>query len=427
MTNKTLSGWRKAVAVASLGLASILGGSEAVAETPKEKTPIVAEEKSQNNSMFEKFNTRVRFEDTETENAQGDKTRVYRSTFGLTDCSCPEREGLGEFFRVYDDRSISADGKEQHWESIGAKHGFNALGGKLCPSVFGATGDKEGVGTETRCDIGKLSIVGNAEKATRPFDATRLGIGADYKLTDKIIVGAGFDTVEQGEDRTNHFLGKVAFSPSEKDRFGLGISQSRSDLGTVTNSVIGDWGHTNDSFGTRTYVMHSWNNKDWKNTTAESINVFGVNGGKSTFHNPLSYDWMEGRRNGDMFDHSVVPQSVTYAERVPLNYRVSEGVVSRVLGSFTDNAGKESQTLRGDLGYTFAKTDLAGFEIKPGVYLFAQHDKSNFADSRTTVGASGIVNIGKVLGGDLNVEVIGSKSNDGCSQVYAGVVWKINL
>jgi len=329
---------------------------------------------------------------------------------------------LGEFVRVYDDHNVT-DKTHEHLTSFGMKHGFNVAEGLLCPAVFGSTGDREGFGTETRYDIGNLSVVGNAEKSTSPNDATRLGIGADLKLTEQITVGAGFDTVEVNGQRTNHYLVHSAFSPSEKDRFGLGVNQSRSDLGDVTNSVIGTWGHTNDSWGTRTYVMHSWNNENWKNTSFQSINVIGVNGGKPTFHNPLSYDWMEGRRNGDMFDHSIVPQSVTNAESVPLNYRVSEGIVSCLSGSFTDNAGIKSQMLRGDLGYTFGSMG----NIKPGAYVFAQHNKSDGANSKTTVGASGILDIGKILGGNLNLEVIGRKSNDESNEVYAGVAYKINF
>lgn len=125
-----------------------------------------------------------------------------------------------------------------------------------------------------------------------------------------------------------------------------------------------------------------------------------------------------------MFDVSVADQSVTYAEAVHLNNRAKEGVVGQVIGSLSDNAGINSSSIRGDIGYTFKKFDFGGFGVKPGVLVFGKYDQCDGKDPVGKFGASGIVDFGKIkFLGNANAcfEVTGSRSSDNSSEIYSGL------
>lgn len=412
MNTKKLSLWQKGL-VAVAGLVPF-GASQALAQNPASQpegnVPVAVKPADEYNVFG---GARTRLEVTSGENAVGQNYQNIKSTVGLSD-----NRGC-EWFRIYDNQCKTGD-VNQHWTSAGVALPPIKLGDwGFSSCLFGSTGDREGLGTQIVANNDRWTITGNLERAEIPTEATRVGIGADYKVNDWLTVGAGFDQVENSSGTTNNYFGKAVVMVTPKDRIGVAFRSS--DLeGSVTNTVLGSYAHygKDEKWGTRTHGMYTWNN----DTDFKNFGFCSIVAQNPTLGN-LSCGWLEGRARSDMFDTPVVDGSVDVAERCPLNYRSKNGWVFQADGGMTSKPNFESYFVSGTAGYTFEKINLGGISVKPGVLGFVRYDSCN-GENKSTVGASGIFDFGKIFGGDACFEITGKTGSDGSSEIYSGLQLK---
>lgn len=313
----------------------------------------------------------------------------HKFTFELADCK--EGKHGDEYFRLY-------NFTDPDYTALGFKLPSLKFGElESIVTAFGTFGDKKGIGIEAINNFDKYTLTLNAETG----DATRLGAGLDYKLSDKWTIGAAFDTVNNGE-RTNQQLAKIIYDASKTDQFGAGYVLSETE-GDKTNSLGAFWCHYNDSWGTRTRVKYDFGDNQRK------VGFDSIIAQNPTF-SAGSSPWIVGRNIGDMYNLSVVENALA-PERVPLGDRTKGGLVGEVQGSF--DLENDSEWIRGDLGYRFQRDN---WDVTP--IVFGKYDSVN-SDS---VGASVLLHPKKVLGGNICIEATYTHPlESGDDDLYLGI------
>jgi hypothetical protein len=270
-----------------------------------------------------------------------------------------------------------------------------AIQSKLGITGIVNAGDKEGYGVEVSRKLGDFTLTGNADTLRGQNGKERIGAGLDYNL-GPLTLGAGLDNVEQG----NQVLGR-AYLTGKENQVGTGLRK----LGDE-NSASGFWCHygPKEEFGTRTYAMNTWNDKN-----SDSKLVFDTIFAQNPTLGEASSPWITGRNTGDMFDTITIENPLS-PERVPLNNRSKQGIVLEACFVDSRKDCTENRSLRTDLGYTFPQISSLG-NAKPGVIAFYNFNFDN--KDKEYAGASATLGVG-----GLFLEATGKRLADGSVDAY---------
>jgi len=311
-----------------------------------------------------------------TELTQNDTNRVTQETVGVGN-------NKGEYFRAY---NFGGTDNNPEFSAAAVSQSF----GNSTTTVFGSTGDKQGEGLETSYDFGDLTLRANLEKSeANQFsqDATRIGGGAEYTLTDKLRIGAGFDRIHDAKGESNAGLVNVIYDPTNTDQL-LGAFRTCQTDTRVDNSVIGAWTHygKDESWGTRTWGKYDWNNQN-EDTSFSWDSIWAQN---PTFLKDISTVFLVRNERGGMYNAPVVTDALE-TERTPLGNRSKGGIVADFSGKVNDTSVGTTGNARVDLGYKFPKFALGSASFQPTLTGFYNFDLSgNNADQK---GASALVGI----------------------------------
>lgn len=426
MTNKQLSGWRKALGIAGIVAGSLIPslslGADAT-EGDKTGTPTIP------------CSVRTRLEATDGRDSGNNKYSNWQTTLGITDCRIPQIGELARWYHNESERELKGEKVHTDFDAAGMKMPWPILGREGTISIFGVSGDKDGVGSELQYNVGPTVLTLNLEKASKPFDAQRVGGEVDWNVNKTLSLGAGFDNIKTDTENTNFYLVRAEFFPGEKDRIGVAFREAQSDVNGNTHTALVDYTHSGKSekIGMRGFGMASHNDKTGFTSFSGSAIVaqnptFTIRQKNAMCSYFDSVSWLEGRGNGDMFDVPVVNQSVTFGERVPLNYRSRCGLVGQLDAGYTDKSdarNDESWNFGVTGGYTFNMQDIAGVKFKPGVIGFDKYNKSSLDSGCHTAGAGFLVDATNFLGGNLTLEATVKKglsgSNNKAGEGYVSV------
>ena len=444
-TQKTMSGWKRIAAAGALALSLVpnfsmaadkddkgaSAGTAAPAKAGGEEEAPKLELVSNTSSILDDYlnanwGLRLREEYTGDEQVNSD---IFKTT---TEISASN----GFLFRDYHYTGRTSGDDKLNYEAFGLNIPINlkdVLSNNL--SLFGTQGDRRGQGLQNDLEIildkaknRSLFLTFNAEEAEIDGkNPTRVGLGADLKLGNWL-VGAAVDRVRTGAGKTDYFLAKTIWDASKTDQFGAASRRAQAEDNS-TNSVLGYWGHTGEKakVGTRTAAEVSWNNK----TGARTIYVDSIVCENPTFGPGRngSFDWLVGRRRGDMFGTSVT-ESALDPERCPLQYRTRKGLFLETQGSLTQFEGDSSGYFRVDLGDKFAPTK--SFSIGPEVFA-----KRVFAEGKDNCdfGGAGVLaeyTPGNGKYGTFTLEVsgckpIGSGNHDDRMSAYGSLQYSVGF
>lgn len=207
---------------------------------------------------------------------------------------------------------------------------------------------REGVGIETRHDLGSLNFNLQAETAPQE-NASHLGAGATYDF-GKISLGAGFDEYKIGEDTTDSSLVNAILKPNANNHLGVGLQTIHKDDSTAYNL--------------NTYWLNFGKDKEWGARLITNYS-FGENQ-DSTLRgewilaqhpsfSPTSGFFIVGRSmaDGDLLGKGLLEQTLC-TPRTPLPNRSRKGergFVALISGSVTDTNKGNKGYARTEVGY----------------------------------------------------------------------------
>lgn len=346
---------------------------------------------------------------------QGDSTS-FKNTLGISPYS-EKHSNFSEFFRAYEfTGKANGESDDMNYTNWGLNLPDFSVGGvDNSVSVFGLTGDRQGLGIQSVHDIGNTNLVLNLEKENQlGRDSKRIGFGVDQRLNDKLVAGIGYDEVKTSEGKTKYFLGKITLDASKTDQMGIGFSIKDFE-GNKTNSIGGHWLHygKDEKWGTRTRVKYDWDNQtDFKGISFESIVAQNP-----AFSKPCAY-WIVGRDQNEMYSAELFAAPQLVVEREPLADRVRDsGWAAEIKGNIREQEGERSGYVKTDIGYTF-KRNKSG--IRSSFTGFYRNDVSEL--NNDSVGASALIDIGS----NFRIETSHEVPSQGESRTYcsAQAIWE---
>jgi hypothetical protein len=287
---------------------------------------------------------------TRIENFEGEDKHLNKSTFGVAPVN-GKYNRFKEIFRSYHFNG-EQNGKDIDWNSYGAiipKFKTGNLEHSI--SIFGETGDKQGVGMEGITSFGSLDLFLNIEE-NFSRDSTRRGLGFEYGFGEEWNFGAGVDTVSTAEGDTNYWFGKTIWNVDENHQIGGGIRLSDNEIGT---NRLGTYvmRHGDVSWGNRTFFVYDWKDDSemiWFKSTLAQNPAYSKNGSGPAF---------VGRNQGYILSPHVINSPVTTIEPPTVVERSKKGLVLGVDGKITDTG--ESRGFIGHyLGYQFGDFGIYG-------------------------------------------------------------------
>lgn len=350
------------------------------------------------NALKNDYSLRTRIEQTEAED-----THLTKTTFGMA----PWQDGHSRFKEVF--RSYHYDGKQNgsnvDWDTYGLIiPKFNNGGLEHSISVFGETGDREGMGMEAITSFGKLDLYLNAEKSSSN-DARRLGFRFEHNYGGTFNLGAGFDEVETVGGKTNYWSGKVVWNMDENHQLGGALRLSDNDTGT--NRAVGYvMRHGKDiSWGNRSFIVYD-QKEDFENIWFRS--TFAQN---PTFSRNGSGPAFVGTNQGYIVSPHVVNSPVTTIEPPSTVERSSNGAALRIGGNISNTDGLRKGHIGTEVGYQFggnfgvygySNNGIGGVEDSYGVHAVARLGKyvklevdHDFKGEDTWASASMCIPLGK--------------------------------
>jgi len=349
-----------------------------------------------------------------TESDSGEQTRFFKNTFGIAPFSKKGHQKYDEFVRIY---NLTGEQKGEHmdytaWGLISPEFNLGDLENSV--SIFGLSGDRKGIGFQSKHSLDKWDLYLNAEKEKLlGKDSTRIGFGVDYNFGEKFNPGIGFDRVKTSKGITDYVFGKLVVNATDTDQYGVGIRVASGADETHKIGVYYMHHGKEEPSGSRTRFYYDWNNEtDFRGMSFESIIVENP-----TFSKSGSGPALVGRNQNYLFSKQLFESAPLVVERAPLGERARNGWVNRIAGNFKDNAGENSGYLEGNLGYTF-KPDESG--IKPSLIGIYKHVFSEKEDC-DYIGASALLHFNKNF--CLEATYTQPISGDGKPKAYVSACW----
>jgi len=224
--------------------------------------------------------------------------------------------------------------------------------------LYGAVGDEfDGFTVESTSQLGDLTLTLNAGRRFAENDATHLGLGLDYRVDPNLLIGGGFDSVEDDSGRRNQILCTTEIRLTDNDTLGFAYVHSDNPDGSIDHGLGGMWIHytaeeSPSDWGIRARMRYDWNDeRDTRSFNGELIVALGT----PTTSEPGA-TWIIGRnlRDDEMYHTSVIPLALnTNATRLP--DRSERGLSLAVSGDWSEVGDTESWSLGGDLAYMWSK------------------------------------------------------------------------
>jgi len=290
------------------------------------------------------------------ENFDGEDEHLNKGTFGIAPVD-GKYNRFAEMFRSYHFNG-EENRKDIDWNSWGLiiprfkSGGSDGLEHSI--SVFGESGDKQGIGTEaiTRLPDLDLDLYVNAEKSFSG-DSRRLGFGFEHGFGETWNFGAGVDKVDTPQGDATYTSGKAIWNMDKNNQIGSGIRLSNNDIGT--NKLAAYFmRHGDVKWGNRSIFIYDW--KDgfkkihFRSTFAEN----------PTFSRKGSGPAFVGRNQGYILSPHVINSPVTTIEPPTVVERSKKGLAARILGDITTTDQRKG-FIEADLGYQFGNLGIYGF------------------------------------------------------------------
>lgn len=339
MKPKKQSLWKTLAVSAVATLAGIVGSASGTGSGTL-SNPVTAENFLKNN-----YSIRTRIEHTESEDEH-----LAKATIGIAPVN-GNYNRFREIFRSYHFNG-EQNGKDIDWDSWGLiiprfKAGYleNSI------SIFGESGDKQGIGMEGITSLGKLDLYLNVEDSFSS-DSRRLGVGFEHGFGETWNFGAGIDKIDTPNGNTDYWSGKAVWNMDNNHQVGAGLRLANNDVGT---NRLGTYfmRHGNIKWGNRSILIYDWKNGSeniyFKSTLAENP-TFSKNGSGPAF---------VGRNQGYILSPHVINSPVTTIEPPTVVERSKKGLVFKVAGNI-NTTKKRKGWISGEAGYQFGNFGIYG-------------------------------------------------------------------
>ncbi len=339
MKPKKMPLWKKLAVGIVTTLAGIIGNANA-ANSGTLSNPVTF-----NNFLKNNYSVRTRLEHTESKDEH-----LTKGTIGIAPVD-GKYSRFNEIFRSYHFNG-EVGGKDTDWNSYGLIiPRFKTGDLEYSASVFGESGDKQGIGMEGITSFGDLDLFLNIEDSFSS-DSRRVGAGFEHGFGETWNFGAGIDKVDTPEGDINYFSGKTIWNMDKNHQLGVGLLLPDNDIRT---KKLGAYfmRHGDVKWGNRTILIYDWKhgseNIAFKSTTAENP-TFSKNGSGPAF---------VGRNQGYILSPHVINSPVTTIEPPTVVERSKKGLAFRVSGNI-NTTGKRKGYIEGDLGYQFGNLGIYG-------------------------------------------------------------------
>ncbi len=381
--SKKQSLWKTLVIGTVATLAGIVGSASG-ASSGTLSNPVTAENFLKNN-----YSVRTRIEHTE-----GKDEHLTKSTIGIAPVD-GKYNRFREIFRSYHFNG-KQNGKDIDWNSWGLIiPRFKAGNLENSISVFGESGDKQGIGMEGITSLGKLDLYLNVEDSFSS-DSRRLGVGFEHGFGETWNFGAGIDKINTPNGNTDYWSGKAVWNIDDNHQVGAGLKLADNDIGTNRlGTYFMEYGDI--KWGNRTFFVYDWKDNFeglWFKSTIAENPTFSKNGSGPA--------WV-GRNQGYILSPHVLNSPVTTIEPPTVVERSKKGLAFEIDGRII-NTGERKGYVGYYLGYQFGNF---------GVYGSYKNGIGNISDS---YGVHGV--LGK---GPVKLEVGHQFFEDRKDRTYASV------
>lgn len=318
---------------------------------------------------------------------------------------------FAEVARAYNVTEI-INGKTTNYTAEGIKVPEFTIGDvKNRAIIYGAEGDKEGAGFESWHKLGKddlVTITLDAERLTEPIYGTHLGGGIDYKLTNNLQVGVGYDNIKTSAGNTDQILVNGIYNFGNNLVAGAAFVTKTNLDDSRTNTIQASLLKYDKELGARFIGSYTWNDeKDSRSLNGELI--IAQNHTLGAGKDAVSWTVSNHLREDPSFPENIVPQSISVAEFTPMAHRSFSGLAFAIDGGITQVEDKTFGTLHPQIGYKFP-SEVFGVKLGiSGGYKVQFSEDNNHQDS---LEAGILARKGNLSGGFFVSQPISGQDND---------------
>lgn len=339
MKPKKQSLWKKLIIGTVATLAGIVGSASG-AGSGTLSNPVTFDNFLKNN-----YSVRTRIEHTESEDEH-----LTKATTGIAPVD-GKYNRFKEIFRSYHFNG-EQNGKDIDWDSWGLIiPRFKAGNLENSISVFGESGDKQGIGMEGITSFGDIDLFVNVENSFSS-DSRRVGVGFEHGFGETWNFGAGIDKIDTPSGDTDYWSGKAVWNMDDNHQVGAGLRLADNDVGT---NRLGTYfmRHGDVSWGNRTFFVYDWKDNFeglWFKSTMAENPAYSKNGSGPAF---------VGRNQGYILSPHVINSPVTTIEPPTVVERSKKGWAFGIDGRII-NTGERKGYVGHYLGYQFGNFGVYG-------------------------------------------------------------------